>query len=226
MKIILLSGPGEIGKRNEILKLKKQFSPDCVITCDLQEKSLEDLKIALSSNLLFATGPRLLVVENVTDQINLQTLAVSDPDLTLLLKADSLKSDSSLLTSAKKLRAKIFLFEGEKELSAFPFLDYLIEKRKQAFLELEKLLKEYGSMYVLVMIYYLLRRNILPLPQNEFARRKIQAQKQKYQLSDFENFYKLALILEFSIKSGALEEKLGLTSFVQSMVGENGKLRE
>lgn len=218
MKIILLHGAGEVGKRNKVLEIKKQFSQDDVSIIDLDEKNLKDLEMLLCSSGLFASDKRLVVAQNVPEKLDLEKLAEADIDLTLVLTGTALKSGCVLLKSAKKAGAIIYSFEGEKEVSAFPFLDNLIERKKQAFIELEKLLKEYGAMYILAMIYYLLRRNLLPLPKSGFLKNKIEAQKQKYNFNDFEKLYKLTLKVEFEIKTGAIEARLGLTNLTCAFI--------
>lgn len=217
MKIILLHGPAEVGKRNFALKLKKQFSPEDISQIDFKQSSLNNLGVEISSPSLFSSSQRLLVVENVPDSLDLLKLKAGDDNLTLLLLAANPKADSPLFVSTKKLEAKTYLFEGEKEVSAFPFLDALIEQRKQAFLELEKLLSGFGAMYVLTMVYYLLRRNFLPSKPG-FMQEKVLKQKKKYQNCDFEKFYYFTLKTEFDIKSGNLDEGVGLGILVQKII--------
>lgn len=214
MKTILLYGPGEVGKRTENLRIKKQFLPEDITTVDLKQGSLDSLQNAVRSVQLFSTNKRLVIGENVSDKFDLTLFTFREESLTLLLLANLLRSDATLLQSAKKIKAQVFNFEGEKEVLAFPFLDALIEKKKSAFVELEKLLDGYGGMYILSMIFYLLRRNILPLPSSPFAQNKILQQKKKHTHKDWIRFYQLTLETEFKIKSGLIGEKLGLTNLV------------
>lgn len=215
MKIILLFGPGEVSKRNYLLKLKKEFSDAQISLLDLKQDSIADLELKIFSGSLFETGERLVVVENVPDKMDLEILRKADENITLILIAGHPAVTSVILKSAKKLEAKIYNFEGEKEITAFPFLDNLIEGKKQVYLELEKLLLEYGVMYVLTMIYYLLRRNILPLPSSDFMRKKIQKQKIEFNEKDFENFYRKTLETEYKIKAGLMPEQVALTCLVR-----------
>lgn len=219
MKMILLHGPGEIGKRTESLRIRKQFSPDCVTLLDLKQDGQDRLEVALTLVPLFESSERLVVVENAPDKLDLSTLPRGGESLTLLLLSGSLKSTSTLLQSAQKIRAKIYSFEGEKELSVFPFLDCLLERKKETFSELKKLLSEYEWVYVLTMVYYGLRRNILPLPASSYARSKIETQKRKFKLEDFENLYRLTLETEFAIKMGKIPPDVGLTRLVQEFTG-------
>lgn len=214
MNIILLYGAGEVSKRNYLVKIKKEFSPDQISQIDFKQNSLADLELVMSSGSLFEIGERLIIVENVPDKIDLETIKKINGSFTLILLAAHPLLTSPILQTAKKIGAKIYAFEGEKELTAFPFLDNLIEGKKQVFIELEKLLSEYGAMYVLTMIYYLLRRNILPLPSSDFMKKKIQQQKNKFDLEDFAKFYFQTLETEFKMKSGVTEDKSALTSLV------------
>ncbi len=218
MNLIVLYGPGEVSKRAALAKIKKEYTPDSMIILDLKVKNKADLEVALASTSLFDGGKRLVVAENAGDTLSLKNIKLNDQNLTLVVVAGSLKTVSVLLSDAKSLQAKIYLFEGEKEISAFPFLDALVEGKSAAYVELNKLLGQYGGMYVYSMIYYLLRRNILPLPQSDFAKKKIIQQKQKYKEEDFIKFYKLTLESEFSIKKGILPENLALTKLVTDFI--------
>ncbi|KKR80843.1 MAG: hypothetical protein UU73_C0002G0172 [Candidatus Daviesbacteria bacterium GW2011_GWA1_41_61] len=219
MKIALLHGPGEVGKRSELLKIRSHFSRNLVSIVDLKQDDIAKIEeIMLSQPLLFE-GRRLVLVENAPETLDLEKLPKLAGELFLAVMAPSLKNDSLILKSAHKLGAKILLFEGEKELSAFPFLDALLEKKPQAFSELQKLLLDYGWVYVVTMIYYGLRRNLLPLPPQGFIQRKILAQRQNFHPQDFEQLYKLALQTEFNIKNGAMAEKVALAKLVQAFIG-------
>lgn len=216
MKITLLIGPGEAQKRQELSRLKKQFEASLVSLFDVKQVSVEEINRSLSARSLFETGAKLVVLENISDKFDLRDL-VSSEDAQVVVLAGTPKAASILIESAKSLGSQILTFEGEKEVSAFLFLDLLLEQKKQAFEELEKLLEEYGWMYVLTMIYYGLRRNLLPLPTSEFARKKILSQKNRYKLEDFEAFYLLTLETEYKIKSGSISEKTGLSFLVERL---------
>lgn len=218
MKIILLHGPGEVGKRAEALRIRKQFSPDAVAIVDLKQDGVDKLEMALTAVSLFESGPRLVVAENAPDKLDLSLLPAVGENLTLLIIAGAPKFTTSLLQSVAKVRAKAYSFEGEKETSIFPYLDGLIEQKKEAFAELQKLLADFAGAYILTMVYYGLRRNILPLPASPFARKKIEAQKHRFGFSDWERFYKLTLQTEFAIKSGKVTEELGLVRLTQAFV--------
>lgn len=218
MKIVVLTGPGEVGKRGELLKIKQQFASENITTLDLKQASLTELTTSLSSRSLFETGKRLVVAENAPEKLDLEELGKIIEEVILVLVAASPRSDSKLLQSTKKIGARVIGFEGEKELSAFPFVDALLEGKKEALIELPKLLEEYGGMYILTMIFYGLRRNLLPLPSSGFMQKKILSQKKRFSESDWEKLYGLTLEAESSIKSGLLPEKLALVRLVHSIL--------
>lgn len=217
MKVIVLYGPGEVGKRSFLLKIKKSFLENAVTTVDFKQAGLEKLNLLISSTPLFLESERLIIAENVGDETDLNKVSGAS-DLTLLLVALQPKATSKLLKSAKETGAMLTPFEAEKELSAFLFLDNLLEQKQSALLELKKLLSEYGAMYLLSMVFYALRRNILPLPQSSFMEGKIKAQKQKYEDSEWEKLYRLALVAEYNIKSGNSLEEIELVRLTEAIV--------
>lgn len=225
MNITVLYGPGEIGKRSELIKIKKGFSKDSTKVIDLKQEPIGALNLALSSVSLFDQGNRLVAVENVPDSFDCSLLQNNDSSLTLVLVAGNSKASSVLISSAKKSDAKMLSFEGEQETSVFPFLDCLLEGKRQSFVELEKLLSEYGGMYVLSMVYYALRRNLLPLPASDYMRKKITNQSQRFSISDWTILYESVLQTEYDIKTGKVSERLGLYGLVMQFLDEKDKAK-
>lgn len=222
MNIFLLYGPGEVAKRSHLIKIKHQFDPVSISVLDLQRPV--ELDNLLLSTPLFS-DQRLIVVENTQASFNLEDLdrLSSNTSSTIVFISSALNPNSKLLISCQKLGGKIICFEGEKELLAFPYLDSLIEQKKEAFLELEKLRVEYGGMYIISMVYYLLRRNLLPLPAGSFIKQKIRRQKEKFSANNWQTFYKQTLETEYRIKIGVLDERLGLTQLTDFFYHFNGE---
>ncbi|MFA5932705.1 MAG: hypothetical protein WCV81_00395 [Microgenomates group bacterium] len=217
MKIIVLTGLGEVNKRAEMLRIKQGYENDAVSVFDLSVNSIKDIDQCLSSQSLFNNLDKLIVVENTPDDLDLKKLVKKENTAVLLFLAANPKVTSKLLCSVKEINAKIINFEAEKEISAFTFLDALIEGRQDAFLEMQKLLNIYGGMYLLSMVYYLLRRNLLPLPTSGFMQNKIKSQKQQLDMKDFEKLYLMAINTDFAIKAG-LPESIALTKLTQEFV--------
>lgn len=217
MKTIILYGPGEVSKRAHLLNIRRSFDKDSITEVDAKQVSFGGIRTLLQSNSLFSEK-RLVIIEHLGEDVDLETLIVNDPALTVVIFSGTLLATRTLLKSAAKIKAQILNFEGEKEISAFPFLDALIEKRPQALVELKKLEEEYGQMYVITMIYYLFRRNLLPLPKSDFLQKKIVSQKRIYQNKDFGTLYKLTLETEYKIKSGLIDPSAALGVLVQKII--------
>lgn len=217
MKVIVLHGPGEIAKRHFLISLKATFSSEGTTVLEGKQASSNQVKTTLSSGSLFS-DKRLVILENATDDLDLSEFKNQDDGVTLIVVAQSPSATKVILKSAAQIKAQIHSFEGEKETSAFPFLDALIERKTGALVELVKLLEEYGEMYTLTMIYYLWRRNILPAPASAFAAKKIASQKVNYSSADFAQYYSWTLDAEAKIKTGALPGKLVIKQLVQQII--------
>ena len=85
--------------------------------------------------------------------------------------------------------------------------------------QLDGLLKEYGSQYILTMIFFMLRRLVNP-PKNlpPFVIKKIEAQRKNFDQEKIKELYKNGIETDFKIKRGLLEEKMGLTLLLNKML--------
>lgn len=209
MKLIILAGNGEVLKRAEKLKIQKSFPKDLVVCLDFKLTNLGQIQTIINSPSLLNFGPRLIVIENLTDKIDLSKLQSSDPDLTVLILGNF---NSQFLNQARQ-QAEVLTFNEEEEVSIFPFLDSLIEGKKGAYESFESL-KQMGGMYLLTMIYYSLRRNFLPT-KSAFLKSKISRQKRGL---DFKHLYRRVLEVEYQIKSGTVDELNGLSKLVRQFV--------
>lgn len=208
MEIKILTGNGEVSKRDYLLKMKRQFDRQAVIEVDLAKEDVGTLEEAILSTPLF-TDKRLVIGLNPSPQLDLSKLhLVGDERLTLVFMVGSLAPSTPLSRSAALLQGEVLVFDEEKDKSIFPFLDSLIEGKVGAFSYLMKLTKEYGGMYLLTMIYYLWRRNLLPLPKASFLKNKIQRQREKFSLSDWRYFYQEVLEIEYQMKTGVVSEQM------------------
>lgn len=205
MRLVILTGSGEVLKRAEKLKIQKSFPKDLVSFLDFKQTDFEQIQTAINSPPLLNFGPRLVVIENLTDKIDLSKLQSSDPNLTILIIGNF---NSQFLSQAKL--HEVLTFNEEQEVPIFPFLDSLIEGKKAAYESFE-ILKQMGGMYLLTMIYYSLRRNFLPT-KSALLRSKISRQKKGL---DFKHLYHRALEVEYQIKSGVTTEFNGLSKLVR-----------
>lgn len=209
MKKILLYGPGEVEKRQALARIKAKFDHGAITILDGKKLQDNEVQTILRTSDLFQTNDRLIVIENPSDSFGVKLLP-NDLELTIVLLADNLKSTSKLLQAVREGGFEIYQFQLEQELSAFPFVDSLLEKRPVVFLELEKLLAHMGSGYVLSMVYYAIRRNLLPLPASGFLAGKIERQRRGFSAQDWLRLYQGCLKTEYSIKTGHTEERTAL----------------
>lgn len=212
MKVALLHGPAIVSSRQKLSEIKCQFLPTEVIVFE-KGSSPQEIVLAAKSGSLFSKR-RLLIVENPSSDLSLK--GIDDPNLTLVLWFDHEVDAKKWLASRQSRRqalqnrpaSKVYLFPEAKEVSVFPFLDFLANSDKQAFPEMVKLKGAgFESQYFITMVFYLLR-SLVATPKNapHFVRNKLQRQRANFTLEDIKNFYHFVLIIDFKIKSGLLEE--------------------
>ncbi|KKQ67497.1 MAG: hypothetical protein US86_C0001G0424 [Candidatus Daviesbacteria bacterium GW2011_GWA2_38_24] len=213
--ITLIHGTDQVLVLNKLLEIK-QSNPDAEIS--EFEGSEIDLKLEFRTSNLFS-DKRLIIINNPDMKLNLLQLQEQNGVDVVLLFSKPLPLASEILKVVKEKKGVVFEFKERQDISIFPFLDALIEKKKKAFLDLDKLLNIFGSQYILTMIFYSLRKLILPSKSSSpFAKQKIEQQKKLRSLDDLERLYKETLDLDFKIKKGAVENKIGLTLLVQKFL--------
>lgn len=213
MKLHLLHGPGKIGSRKKLIKIKQKFNPNNVVIFE-GGVDTQDIINNLISVALFA-DERLVILENPPEDFVLTT----DYELsaTLLLWFDHGVSDKKpVMTWVKKEKGEIIYFPESREISVFPFLDYLGKRDKRAFLEMDNLKKAgYDSQYLITMIFYLLR-NLVSTPKTakDFVKIKNAKMRTNFSQEELVDLYKFVIETDFKIKSGLLDEKMAEFSLV------------
>ena len=218
MNLILLHGNGLTAISNKISAIKKDFDPMSVVQISGKETNFEQTLLELSTPNLFAQE-RLIVLEDLDDKLDLNRLP-TDEKLTVILKfSKNLASKSVLLKAAQSLKAQIINLTEIDEASIFPFLDLLADKNPKAIEQMDFRLAEHGGQYILTMIFYLLRRMVQPMNKLPlFVAKKIESQKQNFPLEKIDELYKTTLETDFKIKSGLIEEKLGMTLLIDKIL--------
>lgn len=223
MKLVILHGNGLAGISNRLSQIKKDFDPLSITEVNGKKQSLESVLAEISTPQLFSEQ-RLVILEDFDPALtgagqSLEKLPHED-GLTVVLKFSKLLPSSSvILKEAVKLNAQVMALTEKDETPIFPFLDNLSDKKPLAFVQVDQLLKEYGSQYLLAMIFFMLRRLINP-PKNlpPFVIKKLEKQKQNFGGSKITEIYQAALETDFKIKKGLIEEKIGLTMLVQKIL--------
>jgi DNA polymerase III delta subunit len=217
MQLYILHGNGLNGISQKLTQIRRSLGEVSVTELNGKSTSWGQAKTEIGSASLFEPK-RLVILEDFKD-VSLEETP-GDENLTLVLKfSKALTAASPILKEAPKFKAQVFLFTEEHEGPIFPFLDLLAEKNPRAISELEKNLGDWGGQYVLTMMAYSLRRFITsPKKLPPFVIRKMNKQRQNFPLERIKELYKAIIETDFKIKSGLMEEKLGLHLLVEKFL--------
>lgn len=198
MKAVALHGPGISASRSKLLDLKQKFDPNNVVIFE-EGTSAADILTSLQSVPMFS-GDRLIIAENPPEDL-LSNFTLSALPFTLILWFDH------EIDVKKWPGFEVMFFPEAKEITAFPFLDMLAAKSKNAYLEIDKLKKAgFDTQYIITMIFYLLRSLIYqPQKAHPFAKQKAQQQSKNFTQNEIIALYKFILETDFKIKKGLLE---------------------
>lgn len=133
MKLQILHGLAINSSRQKLLQIKKKFDPDSVVTFE-KGADTKDILDNLVSTALFSSD-RLVILENPPEDLSFDSSDSLDSFMTLVLWFDH------EIDTKKYPNAEVLFFPEAREVSVFPFLDYLAAKDKRAFLELDKFKK-------------------------------------------------------------------------------------
>lgn len=205
MTLLLLHGPAKIASRQKLSELRQKFDRNNTVIFE-EGSNMRVVLDSLSVPSLF-DGERLIIAENPLDDcqscLSADRFSIVPPSsLTFVLWFDH-KVDAKKWPDFRPL----FFPEG-KEVSVFPFLDLLLAKDKQAFLEMEKLTRVgFDIHYCLTMVFYCLR-SLVRTPQHApgFVIAKLQRQRKNFTMEKITRLYKDILEIDFKIKKGYLEE--------------------
>lgn len=218
MSIILIHGNAVIAKLNKISAFKKDFDPLSISEFNGKLLTLSQVLPEISTSGLFAQN-WLVILEDFEADMDLD-LIPDEESLTVILKFNKLlAANSKILKQANQKKVTIFNLTEKEETSIFPFLDSLSEKRKTVLKDLDPLLGALGGQYLLTMIFYMLRR-LITTPKNlpPFVIKKIESQKRNFSKEKIIDLYKEGLETDLKIKSGLIDEKMGVTLWVHKII--------
>lgn len=198
MKLLLLHGPAKTASRKKLVEIKQKFDTNNVVVFE-EGSDLQTILGSLVTPSLFSDS-QLIILENPPEDFTFDSFDLSD-SLTLILWFDH-------EVNQKKLKGEVLFFPEAKEVSVFPFLDYLAAKDKKAFLEADKLKKGgFDIQYFITMVFYLLR-NLIVTPKSApaFVKDKLQRQRKNFNMDQITKVYRDILEIDFKIKSGLLEK--------------------
>ena len=204
MTLLLLHGPAKIASRKKLLEVKQKFDQNNIIVFD-EGANIQDILGSLVTPSLFSED-RLIILEAPPEDFSPNTLN-SIPHTLIFWFDHEVSLKKPIMEYVKKAKGEIFFFPEAREVSVFPFLDYLAAKDKKAFLELDKLKKGgFDMQYLLTMVFYLLR-NLVNTRKNapQFVKDKLTRQRKNFDLERVTKLYKEIIEIDFKIKSGLLE---------------------
>ncbi len=215
MRIFILHGSGESEILKKIDLIKKDFDPLYIFNISAKNiKDLRSLPEILSSGLF--NEKRLIILEDIDEDVNLENLPKNE-NLTVVFKFLKTLSPKSRYLSLKN--ATIFSFPEEREISIFPFLDEISEKNPKALGKVEDFYNKYKGQYIVTMLYFSMRRLILPLKtKNYFALNKLEKLKKNFSRETISKFYFEILETDNKIKLGFLDEKLAVERLILRLI--------
>ena len=210
MKLLLLHGPAINNSRSKLSALKLKFDTNNVVVFE-SGTSVSEVLGSLMTPSLFPEE-KLFILENPDESFTnypQHTPLSGVNHNTLVFWFDhELSEKKPVLEWVKKIKGEILFFPESKEISVFPFLDYLAESDSRAFLEIKKLkMGGFDIFYFLTMTFYLLR-NLINTPKTapQFVRQKLERQRRNFDLEKITKLYKDILEIDFKLKSGLLEK--------------------
>lgn len=204
MKLHLLHGPAIASSRKKLIEIKQKFDPTNVVVFE-EGSDIKDIADNLVSTSLFA-GERLVILENPSEDLVFDSSLITHNSSLIIWFDHEVSEKKPIFEWVKKEEGEILYFPEAKEISVFPFLDYLGNRDKRAFLEMDNLKKAgYDIQYLITMIFYLLR-NLVSTPKTakDFVKNKNLKMRANFSQEELVSLYKFVLELDFKIKSGLL----------------------
>lgn len=221
MKIIILHGNALSALSQKLSAIKSNFSKDSIVYLDGGKTIWKSLRVEISTPNLFQSEC-LYIVEGLSEGTNLDELT-SGVDATVVFKFDKeISKTSAVYKSETFKKSEVILLSEKDEVSAFPMVDSLGNKDKRSYKLVEEVFDSYGAPYTLTMIFYLLRRLVLPVKNAPpFVQEKLKKQKMKFNTEEITHLYKKALEVDFKIKTGQMESKNGLLLLTEEIIKTN-----
>jgi DNA polymerase III delta subunit len=216
--VIIIHGNGLTAISRKVTEIRGKFDPLSVQEFFGKQTGFDQAAVNFATGGLFAEEKVVILEDFEAKEIDLEKL--TDPAVTFVLKfTKALPANSALLKNSSAAKLQVFNFTEAEETNIFPFLDRLAEKNPRVLGEVDKLLDEFGSQYLLTMIYYMLRRMVLSskkLPS--FVAQKIAKQKLNFPGEKLTAIYKAGLETDYKIKNGLIDDKMGISLLINTIL--------
>lgn len=218
MKIIIIHGGDTTASLKKLVLVKGEFSSFPLLQINGKELTAPQLRDHFASQDLFSSK-QLIIVENPPENLYISEVDSQSENIVVFYFSKSLPARSKILSFPKTLLATVLSFPKRETVTVWPFLDFIFSKSPISFVELEKLLPEYGGQYILTMLSFGLRRLVLSSKSaGGFNEQKILNQKKIFTLEKIRYLYQQILGADFKIKSGLIEEKIAITRLLEKFL--------
>ncbi|MDQ3098588.1 MAG: hypothetical protein M3Q44_02480 [bacterium] len=202
--IYLFHGNDIVASRKKLEEVRSKYDSTGITVVAAKEIDYSQLPLLFSTVSMF-DEKRLVIVEEKLDPklFELQTIAASDVDLVIWI-GSSLRSNDTLIGSVNKIKGKVELFEEKPDLSVFPFLDSVANRRRVIALREYLKLKQEGAdpIYLVTMLVWQFRQIIVPELASGFVKKKVEGFKANFTFEELRKIYYLLLQMDVQLKTG------------------------
>jgi len=219
MPVVIFHGDNTALINTKIDEMKKSYPSSAIERFSLKSESFDQLLMKLSTPSFFDDQRLLIVDESDEKKVELEKLTM-DANMTLVFSfGKELSSSSGILKWANEKKLRVVGISQPQDKRIFAFLDLLAENDSKALSLLDDLINDFGCVYLLTMIIFLLRRLVLPLGNApSFLEAKLKKQKNNFSEGELNLLYEATLLTDYHIKTGRIEERTGLFLLTNSFL--------
>lgn len=162
MPVVIFHGDNTTVINTKIDEMKKSYPASAIERFSLKNDSFDQLLMKLSTPSFFDEQRLLIVYESDEKKIEIEKLIVDANTTVAFSFAKELPASSLLIKWANEKSIRVVAISQPQDKRIFTFLDLLAEKDPKALSLLDDLIADFGCVYLLTMIIFLLRRLILP----------------------------------------------------------------
>jgi DNA polymerase III delta subunit len=222
MPVVIFHGDNTALINTKIDEMKKSYPVSAIERFSLKSESFEQLLMKISTPSFF-DEQRLLIVDDTEEKKIETTKLITDSSTTVVLSfGKELPTSSTVLKWAQEKNLRVVGISQPQDKRIFTFLDLLAEKNVKALSMLDDLIDDFGCVYLLTMIIFLLRRLVLPLGNApSFLEAKLKKQKSNFSEQNLISLYERTLLTEYQFKTGKIEERTGMLLLINFFLEKN-----
>lgn len=219
MPVVIFHGDNNLVIANKIDEMRKSYPVDSIERVSLKNESFEQLLIKLNTASFFS-DQRLFIVDDCDEKkVDLSRINVDSHTTLVLIFTKELTGSSAVLKLAEEKHYRIFALSQPQDKRIFTFLDLIAEKNNKAFSMVDELVDDFGGVYILTMLVFLLRRLVLPIGKvPSFVEGKLKKQKGNFSAKNLTDLYKQTLQADYRFKTGKGDERTELLLLLQNFL--------